>query len=117
MYLIVELDFFWLQPGYFEVRYGTHWPDTAVRMLRSGADRVTLPLDMPTERSSEVKAMLKAYTLPADVSMQPATHSALYEATVPVEAELIAKFDRGDLATHMERLHKSTPFISFSRNV
>ena len=48
----VYLDFFWLQSNYYKIRYGKHWPETALQLIAAGANLVVLPQDIGGDMES-----------------------------------------------------------------
>ena len=105
-----ELDFFWLQPTYFEKKYGTHWATTAMQILQAGADAVTLPVDA----HGEMAAMLaKVNIYDKAVHMFSTMTSKLSLASVGLDAGL-AKLERPPCEQHLLRLVPEAPFVTFT---
>lgn len=58
---VVALDYFWLQQGYYEARYGENWPEKCAVLLDGfpSLEAIFLPIDAPVGRESSMRKQLR----------------------------------------------------------
>ena len=128
---ILMLDYFWLQHGWYEKRYGMNWLSSKVtELFVSDACQVMLiPVDSPVDsRVDSVSAVDKMFEAsksdcPNTVEIEYVSevdaleHHPLVRATRHIDAQLKELAERKSHATgrwhdaQMERLKKDTPFV------
>ena len=72
------MDLFWLQGNYFRIRYGMHWPKTALQLIAAGANLVVLPQVIGGDMES---MLLNSPTVPEHIVVDFTCESRLLEAS------------------------------------
>ena len=108
----VYLDFFWLQRGYYEIRYGKHWPETALQLIAAGANLVVLPQDIGGDMET---MLLNSPPVPDHIAVDFTCDSRLLEASKDDEVQdRLIELGRGNLATQLQRLDEDDYFVQYA---